>query len=73
VNAGWSESRNDCVALAMMDIAWAHPGIAELTVGDTSARSVSGPVLNNRSLFVSPQMHSYATRAEIEAPPLVRV
>ena len=72
-NAGWSESRDDCVALALMDIAWAHPGIAGLTIGSASARSVSGPVLNNRSLFVSPQMHSYATRAEIEAPPLVRV
>ena len=37
-----------------------------------AARSVSPPTLNNRSLFVSPQLHSYATRSGIELPPLAR-
>lgn len=76
VNAGWSETRGDCVALALVDLRWAHPGIDAFTVasagGDAAARSLSGPLLNNRSLFVSPQLHSYATRHELQMPPLVR-
>jgi len=29
-------------------------------------------VLNNRSIYVSPQMHSIKTRDELEIPPLVQ-
>ncbi len=76
VNAGWSTTRGDCVALALLDVQWAHPGIDTFTVshaaGPVPARSVTPPVLNNRSLFVSPQLHSYATRAEVAMPPLAR-
>jgi aminomethyltransferase len=75
VNAGWSVVRQDCVALALLDLACAHPGIAGFAVGAAEpvpARSVTPPVLNNRSLFVDPQLHVYATRAEIRFPPLVR-
>jgi aminomethyltransferase len=75
LSAGWSVVRGDCVLLALLDLACAHPGLSGFEVGETEpvpARSVTPPLLNNRSLFVSPQLHSYATRDEIQLPPLVR-
>ena len=77
VNAGYSDIREEWVALALLELPWAYPGIDSLTIPSGSAtpvmvRTVSPPVLQNRSLAVSPQLHSYATRAEYPAPPLVR-
>jgi aminomethyltransferase len=74
VNAARSATRGDWVALAMIDARWAHPGIDGFAVGTggTSARSVTPPLVNNRSLHVSPQLHSYASRGEFTFPPLVR-
>ena len=76
VNAGFSHIRGEWVALALIDIAWAYPGITTFQVGGrtgtTSARSVSPPILNNRSLGVSPQLHSYATRQDYAMADLVR-
>jgi glycine cleavage system aminomethyltransferase T len=69
VNAGYSDVRGDWIALALLDRSVAYPGI-DCQVGATKARTVSPPVLQNRSLVVSPQLHSYATRAEYPAPPL---
>ncbi|MEO7367008.1 MAG: glycine cleavage T C-terminal barrel domain-containing protein [Gemmatimonadaceae bacterium] len=76
VNAGYSDSRKEWVALALIDIGWAYPGIdcTSAPAGSTSsfhARTISPPVLQNRSLAVSPQLHSYSTRAEYPFPPLV--
>jgi aminomethyltransferase len=77
VNAGYSHIREEWVALALIDIAWAYPGIDCTTAagGATAsvrAHTISPPVLQNRSLAVSPQLHSYSTRGEYSAPPLVR-
>ena len=73
LNAGWSTARGDCVALALIDRRCAHAGLDGFVVGeDTAARSMSPPVLANRSLFVSPQLHAYATRAELAMPPIAR-
>jgi glycine cleavage system T protein (aminomethyltransferase) len=75
VNAGFSDARGDWVALALVDVAWAHPGIGfeiAAAAGTGAARSVSPPVVNNRSLHVSPQLHTYATRGEYAFPPLPR-
>lgn len=72
VNAGWSDTRGEWVALALLDLAWAYPGIGELTAGGATARTVSPPLLMNRSLAVSPQLHSWFTRHEHATPPLVR-
>lgn len=73
VNAGFSEVRGAWLALALLDLAWAHPGIDGLSVRDggaaSPARTVTPPVLLNRSLLVSPQLHSYATRDETPVPP----
>lgn len=63
VNAGPSPLRGDVVGLALVDIAWAHPGLAfTVGAGAVPAWSVSPPVIDNVSLHVSPQAHSYATR-----------
>lgn len=76
VNAGWSDVLGEWAALALLDIAWAHPGIDALTIsgaaGSAAARTVSPPLLMNRSLAVSPQLHSWFTRHEHAMPPLVR-
>lgn len=76
LNAAWSRARKEWIALALLDLACAVPGVGAFNViaagGPVAARSVSPPILNNASLFVSPQMHSYATRAEIALPRLVR-
>ena len=76
VNAGYSPLRGEWIALALVDVAWAYPGIGAFTVAgptrSTPARSVTPPVLNNRSLSVSPQLHSYATRGEYALPDVVR-
>lgn len=76
VNAGFSSTLDCWVALGLIDLRWAHPGIEAFRVrgaqGEVGARSVSPPLVNNRSLHVSPQIHSYATRHEFTFPPLSR-
>ncbi len=74
VNAGFSPVRDDWVTLALLDTEYAYPGIADFRVGteEIRARSVSPPVVNNRSLYVNPQVHSYATRHETDFPALRR-
>lgn len=73
VNAGSSALRGDWVGLALIDLHYALPGVDTLRVGDddVSARSVSPPVINNRSLYVNPQVHSYSSREADDFPPLV--
>ena len=76
VNAAYSDIRGEWVALALLELRWASPGIAGLTIvgaaGEVTARTVTPPLLMNRSLSVSPQLHSYLTRHDHPAPPLVR-
>lgn len=76
VNAGWSPARGDWIGLAMLPLEVAHPGLDGFSVetrdGTVAARTVAPPVLNNRSLFVSPQLHAYATRHELHMPSLAR-
>lgn len=77
LNVAWSTALNHWIALALIDLTCAVPGIDRFmvatTAGDVVARSVSPPVLNNASMFISPQMHSFATRDEIALPPLARL
>jgi glycine cleavage system aminomethyltransferase T len=74
VNVGYSTLRQDWTALGLLDIQFAHPGIDALRAGvdRVELRTVSPPLLNNRSLHVSPQIHSYATRNEFAFPSLLR-
>lgn len=74
VQSGFSRERNEWVVQALIEVAWAHPWIDLFRVGPEGipSRSVIPPLLNNRSLFVSPQIHSYRTRHEFTFPSLVR-
>jgi len=75
VNAGHSIG-SESIALGLIDLEWAHPGVPALQITENGtpccARSITPPLWNNRSLFVSPQIHSYATRHEFPFPPLAR-
>ncbi|CAN5669458.1 aminomethyltransferase family protein [soil metagenome] len=72
-NAGYSPLRRQWVALALVDVGWAHPGIDAFEVmtpnGRVAARTVTPPLPNNLSLHVNLQRHAYATRDEIVLPP----
>jgi glycine cleavage system aminomethyltransferase T len=73
--ADWSHTRGECVGIALLAIAYAHPHIDAFvaTVGQKSIpmRTHSAPVLNNRSLYVNPHRHTYASRDKDTFPPLV--
>ncbi|MCP4600510.1 MAG: aminomethyl transferase family protein [Proteobacteria bacterium] len=74
VNAGWSGVRGDFVGMALIEVDLAYPGLKCFTagVGDGAVpvRTVSPPVIDNRSLFVNPQLHTYKTRDDFDFPPL---
>ena len=57
--------------LAALDLPYANPGLTcELDGAPVVTRSA--PFVTNRSLFVNPQRHAWATRDEIELPPELR-
>jgi glycine cleavage system aminomethyltransferase T len=76
LHAEWSPTREDWIALALLDRPIAHAGLAGLVAhtpaGAAPLRTLSAPALNNRSLYVDPQRHSYATRHLETFSPLVR-
>ena len=73
VNAGHSSTRGDWVGLGLVGLGFAHPGLTlQVADGPATARTVSIPVINNRSLYVHPQRHSYRTRQQHDFPPLFR-
>lgn len=66
------------IAMVLLDRAYAYSGIDTYVVKpDEDGASpipiltVSPPVINNRSLYVNAQKHSYATRATFSFPPLI--
>jgi glycine cleavage system aminomethyltransferase T len=72
--AGRSPTLDKWLGIALIEVALAHSGLAELVVQRGQSRvplvSVSPPPINNRSLFVDPQRHSYHTRARDTFPPI---
>jgi len=71
LNAGRSPVRGEWVGLALLDLAYALPGVDALHIGEArGARSITPPVIANRSLYVNPQVHSYASREDDDFPPL---
>jgi glycine cleavage system aminomethyltransferase T len=76
VNAGWSGTRGAFVGAATIDVRYAHPGVDRYAVAHDGAthpvRTVSAPVIDNRSMYVSPMRHGYATRGGDDFPPLVQ-
>lgn len=69
----YSPLRQDFVAIALVDQAYAFPGLKGLTIGASRApaRALSAPAINNRSLWVNPQRHSVHTRKTDSFAPLV--
>ncbi|MDP2314392.1 MAG: hypothetical protein Q8P41_15935 [Pseudomonadota bacterium] len=57
------------VGQALLARPFAHPGL-EVRVGGEPLRTVSAPVLHNRSLFMDAQRHAWASRATDVFPPL---
>lgn len=72
LHAGRSPTRGDWLAIAIVERALAHAGLAGFEVGDAVARTLSAPSIDNRSLLVDPQRHAFATRDTDGFPPLVR-
>jgi glycine cleavage system aminomethyltransferase T len=72
LHAGRSPTRGDWLAIAIVERALAHAGLDGFEVGGVTARTLSAPSIDNRSLLVDPQRHSFATRETDHFPPLVR-
>ncbi|HKE14907.1 MAG TPA: hypothetical protein VKB80_08595, partial [Kofleriaceae bacterium] len=76
LHTGPSHTRGDWLGVALLDRALAHAEVTGFVsrgpAGDVAVRTLSAPAVNNRSLFVDPQRHSYLTREDDEFPPLVR-
>jgi len=56
------------IGLALVETAWAYSGIDAFTVGDQPLHTVSTPFVNNLSLAIKPQQHSYRERHLIQTP-----
>lgn len=76
IHGGRSVVRGEWIGLGLLESRFAHPGlgglIARTADGERAARTISSPAVNNRSLYVDPQRHSWSTRAQETFPPLVR-
>jgi glycine cleavage system aminomethyltransferase T len=72
LDGGWSFARDEAIGVAMLDLAVSHAGLRGFACGDIALRTISAPAINNRSLYVDPQRHTFATRANVDFPPLVR-
>jgi glycine cleavage system aminomethyltransferase T len=72
LHAGRSHTRGDWIGLALLDLAVAHAGLDGFSCGGAPVRTASAPAINNRSVYVDPQRHSWATRDREAFPPLVR-
>jgi aminomethyltransferase len=73
LTAGASPVAAAHVALALLDRPYFHAGIDRFTAGAGRAAvtTVSPPVIVNRSLYINPQRHAWATRDRDQFPPLV--
>lgn len=72
VNAGWSAPRGEWIANALVSRELAHSGVDGFGLAGAARRAplrtVSPPVLDNRSLYVHPQRHGYLTRGDVRWP-----
>lgn len=72
LDAGPAPTLGGFVGVALLDAAYAHAGIDRYEAGGGSIRTFSPPAVNNRSQYVNPQRHAYASRHEIAFPPWPR-
>lgn len=75
-SAAFSPGLSGFVGTALLDIDVAYPGIdfvvAQGGEGERPIRTVSSPLVFNRSLLVDPHRHTHGTRDETKDPPLFR-
>jgi aminomethyltransferase len=72
LHAGRSPTRGDWIAVAVVERRYAHAGLVGLASNGALVRTLSAPAIDNRSLYIDPQRHSYASRETDRFPPLVR-
>ena len=72
LNCGWSWAREEAIGFALLDTTVSHAGLRGFSCAGVEVRTISAPPLNNRSLYIDPQRHSWATRDTVAFPPLVR-
>ncbi|MFO0599787.1 MAG: phosphopantetheine-binding protein [Myxococcaceae bacterium] len=65
LQGAWSPITRCFVGQAVLSLPVAMPGVPGLQVGGASVAAVSPPVVNNRSLFISPQQHAWAGRQAV--------
>lgn len=65
-----SHTLGQWVVAALLELPLAMPGLSGLSLGGHAGRTVSPPVINNRSLHVSAQRHTWADRESPQFPPL---
>jgi glycine cleavage system aminomethyltransferase T len=74
INCGQSPIRGDWLGLALLDLPHAHAGLsgylAQVDGRQAPLCTVAPPLINNRSLFIDLQQHSWSTRQQDEFPPL---
>lgn len=64
-NAGYSHTRGDYAATALLDLAYAHAGVDRYTAGGVPVRTVAPPLIDNQSLHVDPFEHAFDRRDEV--------
>ncbi len=67
LDAAQSPTRGDWIGVAVVEKRFAHAGL-ELD----AVHTISAPSINNRSLYVDPQRHSFATRETDAFPAILR-
>ncbi|TAK22623.1 MAG: aminomethyl transferase family protein [Myxococcaceae bacterium] len=71
-----SLTRGDFIAQALLGARWAHGGIDRYRVRrggrEVAARTVTPPLVDNRSLYVDPRRHSFECADEVSFPPIAR-
>lgn len=79
LQTAYSAVRQQWVASAVVDRRFAYPGLSVLRVerlgagahgAEPAVTTITAPMINNRSLYVNPRLHSYFTRDEVNHPPL---
>lgn len=74
LHGAWSFDRKEWLGLALIELDSAYAGLrldAAPEGKEIPVRVLSAPAINNRSLYVDPQRHSYATRKEGSFPSLI--
>jgi glycine cleavage system aminomethyltransferase T len=71
VQAAWSPTLEAVIGTLLLPLSHAHPGLTDLQLGDLGqVRTVSAPLLWNRSLAIDPQRHCFAGRDVDAFPPI---